>query len=150
MNQDGGGALGIVGIGSDLLEVQRMAEVGKKYGDRIYRRLFTRAEIAYCESKGSPQEHYAARFAAKEAALKALGAGWARGVRWMDVEVVRTEKGPPTLLFSGAAKELAEALGVRRAHLSISHTRGLAMASVVLEGGPPRVDLPPGRSSTGN
>ncbi len=134
--------MGIVGIGSDVLDIKRMASSGEKYGDRLYRRLFTPEEIAYCESKGRPQEHYAARFAAKEAALKALGVGWARGVTWVDVEIVRQEKGPPTLRFSGVAKELAEALGVRRAHLSLSHTRELAMANVILEGDPPKGDSP--------
>lgn len=128
--------MGIVGIGADVLEVRRMAEAGERFGERFYQRLFTPAEIAYCESRGNPSEHYAARFAAKEAALKALGAGWAKGVSWKDVEVVRRAEGPPALRLSGAAGELAKALGVRRAHLSLSHTRDLALANVVLEGDP--------------
>lgn len=126
--------MNIVGIGSDLLEVARLASIGRKYGDKFYRRLFTDAEIAYCKSRTHPYQHYAARFAAKEAVFKALGVGWAQGVRWMDVEVIRQEKGPPTVRISGVAKELADSLGVSRTHLTLSHTRELAMANVVLEG----------------
>lgn len=128
----------ILGIGSDLLEIERMAQAGKRYGDRFHRRVFTPGERAYCESKGRPDEHLAVRFAAKEAALKALGVGWARGITWKDVEVLREEGGPPTLRFTGVAREVADALGVRCAHLSLSHSRNLALASVTLEGEPPR------------
>jgi holo-[acyl-carrier protein] synthase len=124
----------IVGVGSDLMEIKRLATAGEKYGDRLYQRVFTEAEIAYCESRSHPHQHYAARFAAKEAVFKALGSGWAQGVSWMDVEVIRQEKGPPSLRISGVAKKLADGLGVSRTHLSLSHTRELAMANVVLEG----------------
>ena len=127
----------ILGIGSDLLEIERMAQAGKRYGDRFHRRVFTPGERAYCESKGRTDEHLAVRFAAKEAALKALGVGWARGITWKDVEVLREEGGPPTLRFTGVARDVADALGVRRAHLSLSHSRDLALASVTLEGEPP-------------
>ena len=126
----------IIGIGSDLLEIKRLAAAGEKYGDRLYRRVFTEAEIAYCESRTHPHQHYAARFAAKEAVFKALGVGWAQGVSWMDVEVIRQDKGPPAVRISGAAKKLADDLGVSRTHLSLSHTKDLAMANVVLEGTP--------------
>ena len=124
----------ILGIGSDLLEIERMAQAGKRYGERFHRRVFTPGERAYCESKGRPDEHLAVRFAAKEAALKALGVGWARGITWKDVEVLREEGGPPTLRFTGVARDVADALGVRRAHLSLSHSRDLALASVILDG----------------
>jgi holo-[acyl-carrier protein] synthase len=126
--------LGIIGIGADLVEISRFSEAGEKYGGRFFRRLFTTKEIAYCESRGRPSEHYAARFAAKEAALKALGLGWSGGVTWVDVEVIRGEQGPPTIKFKGIAKKRAEVLGVRRSFLSLSHSRNLAQASVVLEG----------------
>ena len=126
--------MGIVGIGSDLIEISRFTEAGERHGDRFYHRLFTSEEIAYCESRGRPGEHYAARFAAKEAALKALGLGWSGGVTWLDVEVIRGEKGPPTIRFTGVAEEKARALGVHRAHVSLTHSRNLAQANVVLEG----------------
>ena len=96
--------MGIVGIGSDLIEISRFTEAGERHGDRFYHRLFTSEEIAYCESRGRPGEHYAARFAAKEAALKALGLGWSGGVTWLDVEVIRGEKGPPAIRFPSLPK----------------------------------------------
>ncbi len=123
----------IVGTGIDVIEVARVAAAIERFGRRFVERLFTPAEIRYCESKFNKAERYAARFAAKEAGLKAIGTGWNRGVAWTEVEVRRDPGGRPTLAFSGKAAEFAAQLGVRRASLSLSHTKDQAIASVILE-----------------
>src|SRR5579859_8254107 len=109
----------IVGIGVDLVETARIKEGIDQHGDRFVRRLYTSGEIAYCERFKNRAERYAARFAAKEAAFKALGTGWARGVRWLDVEVAHHSSGKPELLLTGRAKEVADQLGVTHAAISI-------------------------------
>lgn len=123
----------IVGTGVDIVEVPRIAATIARFGERFVRRVFTEAEIRYCESKANKVERYAARFAAKEAALKAIGTGWSRGVSWREVEVRREPGGRPTIGFSGRAAEFAAKLGVKRASLSLSHTAGHAIAQVILE-----------------
>lgn len=123
----------IIGTGIDIAEVPRIAAAIERYGERFLRRVFTTAEIKYCESKVNRTERYAARFAAKEAGLKAIGTGWKRGVGWHEVEVGREPGGRPTVVFSGKAGEFAARLGVRRALLSISHTAQYAIAQVILE-----------------
>src|SRR5579863_8328426 len=112
----------IVGTGIDITEVPRIAASIERFGGRFLRRVFTAGEIRYCESKANRAERYAARFAAKEAAMKALGTGWSRGVRWRDIEVSREPGGRPTLLFHGKAAEFAAKLGTARVALSLSHT----------------------------
>ncbi len=123
----------IVGTGIDIAEVPRIAAAIERFGERFLRRVFTDAEIRYCDSKANRAERYAARFAAKEAALKAIGTGWKRGVAWTDVEVRREPGGRPTIAFTGKAAEFAARLGVKRAALSLSHTQESAIASVILE-----------------
>lgn len=123
----------IVGTGIDIAEVPRIAAAIERYGERFLKRVFTSAEIQYCESKVNRTERYAARFAAKEAGLKAIGTGWKRGVGWHEVEVRREPGGRPTVVFSGKAGEFAARLGVRRALLSLSHTAQYAIAQVILE-----------------
>jgi holo-[acyl-carrier protein] synthase len=123
----------IVGTGVDIVEVGRVAAAINRFGERFVRRIFTAAEIGYCDSKPNRAERYAARFAAKEAGLKAIGTGWRRGVAWQDVEVRREPSGRPTLAFLGRAGEFAASLGVKRALLSLSHTAELAIAQVILE-----------------
>ena len=125
----------IAGIGVDLCEVERIEAAIARYGERFLTRLYTPAERAYCESKPSRMERFAGRFAAKEAAMKAIGTGWSRGVAWRDFEVSRLGSGQPVIVFHGAAKAIAARLGVTRALVSITHTRSLAMAEVVLEAG---------------
>ncbi len=124
----------IVGLGIDITEVQRVEEAVARHGRRFLERVFTPAEIAYCESHKNRFERYAARFAAKEAAMKALGTGWRRGIRWVDLEVVNLPSGKPTLRFSGVAAELAARLGAGNIVLSMTHTVAQAMAEVILEG----------------
>jgi len=123
----------IVGSGVDLCEVERIRRVAARFGRRFLERIFTPQEIAYAERKASKFERYAARFAAKEAAMKAIGTGWRKGVRWKDFEVVNLPTGKPTLVFHGKAAEFAARLGVRNVALSITHTRETALAHVILE-----------------
>jgi holo-[acyl-carrier protein] synthase len=123
----------IIAIGIDIIEIARIEEVFARQGERFRKRVFTDSEAAYCESRASRPSSYAARFAAKEAAMKALGTGWSDGVRWRDIEVVRKEKGAPTLQLHGRALERMREIGARRAHLSLTHSRDLAMAQVILE-----------------
>jgi holo-[acyl-carrier protein] synthase len=123
----------IVGTGIDITEVARVGAAIERFGERFLRRIFTADEIRYCESKKNKTERYAARFAAKEAALKAIGTGWRRGVSWTEVEVRREPGGRPTIHFHGVAGEFAKKLGVKRAALSITHTEETAMAQVILE-----------------
>ncbi|HEX6802797.1 MAG TPA: holo-[acyl-carrier-protein] synthase [Terriglobales bacterium] len=123
----------IVGTGIDIAEVPRIAESIERFGDRFLRRVFTEGEVRYCDSKANRVERYAARFAAKEAAMKALGTGWNHGVRWRDIEVVRRPGGRPSIQFHGKAAEFASHLGARNVALSLSHTPVHAIASVILE-----------------
>jgi holo-[acyl-carrier protein] synthase len=123
----------IVGTGIDIAEVPRIRKAIERFGDRFLQRVFTPAEILYCDSKANRVERYAARFAAKEAAMKAIGTGWNHGVRWRDCEVTRMPGGRPTLSFHGKAAEFAAKLGAKHAALSLSHTAEQAIAQVILE-----------------
>jgi holo-[acyl-carrier protein] synthase len=125
----------IVSIGIDIIEVERIREVLERT-PRFRERVFTAAEQAYCESRGAvAEQHYAARYAAKEAALKALQTGWRGGISWQDVEISSLESGAPVITFHGEARRLFEASGATAAHLSISHTTEHAVAEVILERG---------------
>ncbi|HXY01447.1 MAG TPA: holo-ACP synthase [Candidatus Limnocylindrales bacterium] len=124
----------IVGLGIDVAEVKRIRAVIESQGERFQRRVYTPEEAAYCEQFKNKYERYAGRFAAKEAAMKALGTGWSRGVRWVDVEVVRLRGGRPTISLKGEAKKIAEAMGVKNIALSITHTAEQAIAHVIFEG----------------
>lgn len=123
----------IVGSGIDIAEVPRIRAALERFGNRFLQRIFTAGEIRYCDSKANAVERYAARFAAKEAAMKALGTGWNHGVRWRDCEVVRLPGGRPTITFHGRAAEFAAKLGVKNTALSLSHTTEQAIAQVILE-----------------
>ena len=126
----------IVGSGIDLVEIGRIQQSMDRYGSRFLNRVYTGAEQAYCLRKHKAAESFAARFAAKEAGAKALGTGIRNGVSWLEIEVVSEASGRPTIQYHGRAAQFAARLGVSRAALSITHTSGLAMASVVLEDGP--------------
>jgi holo-[acyl-carrier protein] synthase len=123
----------IVGIGVDIAEVPRIRKALSSYGERFLKRIFTTEEIRYCTGKANAAERLAARFAAKEAGLKALGTGLRGGITWKDVEVVRVPGHKPELRFNGRAKEIAATLGCTRCHLSLSHTADQAIAQVILE-----------------
>jgi holo-[acyl-carrier protein] synthase len=123
----------IVGTGVDLAEVPRIRASIERYGRRFIERVYTPAEIAYVERKANKYERYAARFAAKEAGMKAIGTGWRRGVRWQDFEVANLPSGKPTLRLHGVAAQVALRLGVQNIALSITHTAETALAHVILE-----------------
>lgn len=123
----------IVGMGVDIAEVGRVRSAIERFGDRFLHRVFTEGEIRYCASKANKYERFAARFAAKEAALKAIGTGLSRGISWQDVEVVREPSGRPTLVYKAKAAEFAKRLGMRRVSISLTHTEQIAFAQVILE-----------------
>ena len=123
----------ILGIGIDLVEVGRIERALLK-GDRFMRRIYTAKEIAYCQRHKEPGRHFAARFAAKEAGMKALGTGWSNGVGWRDFEVRLDPRGRPLLSITGRAAELARAMGASHSVVSLAHDGGMATAVVVFEG----------------
>jgi holo-[acyl-carrier protein] synthase len=123
----------IVGLGVDIAEVPRIKTAIERHGEPFLRRIFTPNEVEYCERFKNKFERYAGRFAAKEAAMKALGTGWRRGIRWVDLEVVREPSGRPTLALAGEAAKIAAQLGVKRISLSITHTEAQALAQVIFE-----------------
>ena len=124
----------VIGLGTDLIEIERIAHSVERFGEAFLQRIFTPGEIAYCQrKKKNAAESLAARFAAKEAGAKALGTGIRRGVSWLEFEVRRLPGQRPELHLSGRAEEVARALGIRRLSLSLAHSRGLAIAVVVAE-----------------
>jgi holo-[acyl-carrier protein] synthase len=124
----------VLGLGTDLIETGRLQETINRFGQRFLERIFTAGEISYCmRKKKNAAESFAARFAAKEAGAKALGTGISHGVSWKEFEVRREPSGQPTLHLSGRAAELASAMGVRRIQLSLTHSREMALAVVVVE-----------------
>jgi holo-[acyl-carrier protein] synthase len=120
-------------MGVDITEVERIQAAIERHGEPFLRRLYTEKEREYCEQFKNKYERYAGRFAAKEAAMKALGTGWRRGVRWVDLEVVRENSGRPGLVLSGEAAKIARQLGVQHIALSITHTANQALAQVIFE-----------------
>jgi holo-[acyl-carrier protein] synthase len=123
----------VLGIGTDLMEIARIQQSIARFGDRFLRRVFTPREIAYCQKKKNAAESFAARFAAKEAGAKALGTGISRGVGWLELEVLREPGDRPTLQLTGRALERARWLGVTSISLSLSHSREVALAVVIME-----------------
>jgi holo-[acyl-carrier protein] synthase len=123
--------LNIIGLGLDATDIGRIAQTIERYGDRFVRRVYTDAEIEYCSRRRVPATHFAGRFAAKEAAMKALGTGHSRGVLWRDVEVIR-RGGPPQLQFHGGAARRFEAMNAGSVLVTITHTDALALAQVVI------------------
>jgi holo-[acyl-carrier protein] synthase len=121
----------IIGVGLDATEIERVADMIERYGDRFVRRVFTDGEIAYCQRKRDFASSYAARFAAKEAAMKALGTGHSRGVYWTGIEVVR-RYGPPEIRFHGGAADRFKAMGGTSSVVTLTHSRELAIAHVML------------------
>ncbi len=125
----------IKGVGIDAVPVERVRRMIERFGGRFTRRVFTPAEIDYCEGRRRPAEAYAARFAAKEAVMKALGHGWGSGVRFVHIEVSRGERGRPVLVLHQGAQKAARDMGVQALHLSMAHEADLAMAQAIAETG---------------
>jgi len=121
----------IIGLGLDATEIERIAKTIERYGDRFRHRIFSEGEVAYCMRRREPAIHFAGRFAAKEAAMKALGTGHSHGVLWRDVEVVR-QGGPPRLVFHGGAARRFAAMGGASSLLTITHAELLALAQVLI------------------
>ncbi len=123
--------MGVVGIGTDITECLRIAQMIERHGELFVSRVFTPAEIDYCRSRRMATQHFAGRWAAKEAVLKAIGTGWKRGISWRDIEVRNTPGGRPVARLQGGTREMAEKLGVRCVLVSISHCRSHATAYAV-------------------
>lgn len=124
---------GILGIGIDVVDISRMVELRKRHGERLKDILFLPEEAEYCLARANPDECFAARFAAKEAMMKALGTGWAEGVAFTGIEVVRAEGGKPEIRLHGSTAEKARQLGAGKIHLTLSHSREVAVAQVLVE-----------------
>ena len=124
----------IIGTGVDVVEIPRLRKTMERLKDRFIFRIFTEAEQRFCNSHRDPVPHFAVRFAAKEALFKALGTGWAKGVTWLDAEVLRERPDAPVLELHGEAARLSADRGTRKVHVSLSHTDQWAVAVVILEG----------------
>jgi holo-[acyl-carrier protein] synthase len=124
----------IIGIGTDIIECLRIAQMIERHGELFINRVYTRHEIQYCQSRKMATQHFAGRWAAKEAILKAIGTGWRRGISWRDVEVLNAEGGQPAATLHAGALEAAERLGIEEVLISISHCRSHATAYAVAQG----------------
>ncbi|MFQ5532661.1 MAG: holo-ACP synthase [Candidatus Methylomirabilales bacterium] len=121
----------IVAVGTDLVSIPRMRAVLTRYRERFCRRLYTPQEMAEGEARPLPEVHFASRFAAKEAVLKALGTGWGEGITWREIEVLGPRGEPPKVRLTGRAHSVAEGKGIRQLHLSLSHDGDYALAFVI-------------------
>jgi len=121
----------LLGIGTDIIGCDRIAQMLEKHGELFLQKVFTPREIEYCSARKSAHQHYAGRWAAKEAVLKVLGTGWAKGIQWTDVEVINEASGAPTLLLANRAAEIAMEKGIRTVQISISHCKEYATAFAV-------------------
>jgi len=124
----------IVGVGVDIIEVERIRRIVGSHGDKFLGRVFTDREIRYCRRCAHPEQRFASRFAAKEAVLKSLGLGWQQGTRFRDVEIQTNALGAPAVELHGRTLQMSAQLGIRRFHLSLSHDKHYAVAQVVAEG----------------
>lgn len=120
--------MNVIGIGTDIVECLRIAQMIERHGELFISRVYTDHEIEYCQTRKQSTQHFAGRWAAKEAVLKALGTGWRRGISWRDVEVRNEPSGKPVVGLRGGAREVVEQLGIREMLVSISHCRSHAMA----------------------
>ncbi len=124
----------VLGIGTDIVESLRIAQMIERHGEVFITRVYTPHEIDYCSARKAATQHYAGRWAAKEAVLKALGTGWRRGISWRDIEVRNNAAGAPIILIRGGARDVVERAGIRKMHISISHCRSHAIAYAIAEG----------------
>lgn len=129
--------MNILGVGTDIVECLRISQMIERHGELFLNRVFTQTEIGYCSARAAATQHYAGRWAAKEAVLKAMGTGWARGIRWLDIEIRNDERGRPSIALGGGARDICERLGVQQMHISISHCRTFATATAIACGKEP-------------
>ena len=127
----------ILGIGTDIVECLRIAQMIERHGELFITRVYTDVEIRYCRARKAATQHYAGRWAAKEAVLKALGTGLRSGISWRDIEISNTRQGGPAVALHGGALEVFERAGIRRIHVAISHCRCHAVAYAIAEGEEP-------------
>lgn len=128
----------ILGIGTDIVECLRIAQIIERHGELFINRVYTDHEIRYCRSRKAATQHFAGRWAAKEAVLKAMGTGWRRGISWRDVEVRNVPSGKPVISLRGGARSVVEQSGIREMLISISHCRSHATAYAVAIGAEPK------------
>ncbi len=124
----------VLGIGTDIVEVLRIAQMIERHGELFINRVYTDHEIAYCSARKAATQHYAGRWAAKEAILKALGTGWRRGIGWRDIEIRNNRAGAPSVAFRGGTRDIVERVGIQELLISISHSRSHAVACAVAQG----------------
>jgi holo-[acyl-carrier protein] synthase len=134
--------MNVIGVGTDIVEVLRIAKMIERHGELFLTRVFTAREIEYCSARKAATQHYAGRWAGKEAILKALGTGWARGIQWRDMEIRNDGAGKPRLALAGGAREVCEQLGIADIMISISHCRSHATAFAVALSAPHHSDDP--------
>lgn len=123
--------MNIVGLGTDIVECLRIAQMIERHGELFIGRVYTDHEIEYCSTRKAATQHYAGRWAAKEAVLKAIGTGWVRGITWRDVEVRNHSSGRPSIVLTGGAREVSERMGISQMLISISHCRSHATATAI-------------------
>ena len=123
----------IVGLGTDIIEIVRIGQMIERHGEIFLQRVYTDGEIRYCQRRKECYQHFAGRFAVKEAVFKALGTGWTQGVSWRQVETTNDESGRPAVLLRGNARQIADRMAVKTIHVSISHSQSHAIAQVILE-----------------
>lgn len=124
----------VLGIGVDIVECLRIAQMIERHGERFIERVYAPVEIEYCRSRRAATQHYAGRWAAKESVMKALGTGWVRGVNWTDIEIQNEPGGKPSVFFRGGVRDLVEALGIAEMQLTLSHCRSHAVAMALALG----------------
>jgi holo-[acyl-carrier protein] synthase len=124
----------IVAVGTDIVEVLRIGQMIERHGEVFLNRVYTEDEIRYCQRRKEYTQHYAGRWAAKEAVMKTLGTGWSRGVGWRDIEICSSRTGAPSIILRGAAREVAEHAGICDVLISISHCRAFATATAIAVG----------------
>jgi holo-[acyl-carrier protein] synthase len=143
--EGGARSMDILGIGTDIVECPRIGKMIEQHGELFLRRVYTDREIRYCQSRKHAIEHFAGRWAAKEAILKAMGTGWSRGIAWTHVEVRNGQDGQPRVMIGGVAREVARERGIGEILVSISHCRTYATAYALAIGRPVQQEKPVGQ-----
>ncbi|WP_299468236.1 holo-ACP synthase [uncultured Gimesia sp.] len=126
----------IVGLGTDIVEISRIGQMIERHGDTFLNRVFTENENAYCGSKKHKEQHYAGRWAAKEAVMKTLGTGFIKGIGWKEIEIINLKSGKPTVVISGGVETHAAEMGIQEILITISHSREFATATAIALGNP--------------